>query len=599
MRPLPYNHVIKPLLLPAMLTSFGLAAGLGCAVPLETFDNNGALAVAVPDGKADGSGFTECELDAVVDWLNTPNTQLSTLQQAGVNRRAATGLMDHRNGLDRLMGTEDDDLFDDIVEVDDVHWVGPSTMRSLVGSVQERCQEADAGDVQVIFSPQPFEQSHLAATIEIIDSARRSVDIAMYSFRDNRVLNSVERAVQRGVTVRVVSNNAADDRNDDGGGISGDLEDIGAEVRWINKIMHHKFALVDGVQTSLEQIHDATLITGSGNWSTSAGTRYDENTLIIRSNQELLLAFQAEFNHLWDNGRPFEWNESIQTPGVAEVSQEAIPDSASAEALFTSANFRHYESTRYGPTFSPEPGMTTVADRLVELIWSAEESIDIASGHLRSRPISEALIAKRAADPRIAIRVLLDGQEYVSEWAHNNQQNELEECLEEAGADEGDREDCLARGYYFGYECSQAGIDVRYKYYSYRWHYSYAEQMHHKYLIIDGRTVATGSYNLSDNAERNTMENMVILDGEVFPELVNSFMRNFNDLWDDPSDAAAYEDLMNDIVDGDGFPLVFEPMVIEWDAITELKRTMRENCSDINSNEFRSNPRAHTYCPGN
>ena len=349
---------------------------------------------------------------------------------------------------------------------------------------------------------------------------------------------------------------------------------------------------------ALEEVHEATLITGSGNWSTSAGTRYDEHTLIIRGNQELLLAFQAEFNHLWDNGRPFEWNESIQTPEVAPVAAMAIPDSDSAEALFTSANFRHYESNRYGPTFSPLPGMNTVADRLVELIWSAEESIDIASGHLRSRPVSEALIAKHQEDPRVQIRILLDGQEYVSEWAHNNQRRELRACLEEAGADTDDREDCLARGYYFGYECGLAGIDVRYKYYSYRWHYSYAEQMHHKYLIIDNRIVATGSYNLSDNAERNTMENMVILDGEAYPELVRGFMQNFEALWHDPTDADAYDDLMNDIVDGGGFPLVFEPMVIEWGAITELKRAMRENCPDINSTEFRNNPRSNTYCPG-
>lgn len=41
----------------------------------------------------------------------------------------------------------------------------------------------------------------------------------------------------------------------------------------------------------------------------------------------------------------------------------------------------------------------------------ADESIWVGSGHLRSRPVAEALIAKRAADPMIDIRVYLDGQE--------------------------------------------------------------------------------------------------------------------------------------------------------------------------------------------
>jgi phosphatidylserine/phosphatidylglycerophosphate/cardiolipin synthase-like enzyme len=121
--------------------------------------------------------------------------------------------------------------------------------------------------------------------------------------------------------------------------------------------------------------------------------------------------------------------------------------------------------------------------------------------------------------------------------------------------------------------------------------------MHHKYFIIDRRVVATGSYNLSDNAERNTMENMIILDGAAFPGLAEAFLSNFEALWHDPEDADLYQELMDDVVDGsDAFPLVFEPMSLNWGEITELKRAMREHCPDINSQDFRENPRQHTVC---
>ena len=72
---------------------------------------------------------------------------------------------------------------------------------------------------------------------------------------------------------------------------------------------------------------------------------------------------------------------------------------------------------------------------------------------------------------------------------------------------------------------------VRYKYYAYRWHYSYAIQMHHKYMIVDGKRLFTGSYNYSDNAEHNTMENVVIYDAAAFPALVAAFVANFEALW--------------------------------------------------------------------
>jgi len=48
-----------------------------------------------------------------------------------LDRRAAENLIAHRDGPDGIFGTRDDDLFDDIEEVDLVHWVGPSALETL------------------------------------------------------------------------------------------------------------------------------------------------------------------------------------------------------------------------------------------------------------------------------------------------------------------------------------------------------------------------------------------------------------------------------------------------------------------------------------
>mgnify|MGYP001826322038 CR=1 FL=1 len=54
-------------------------------------------------------------------------------------------------------------------------------------------------------------------------------------------------------------------------------------------------------------------------------------------------------------------------------------------------------------------------------------------------------------------------------------------------------QDCMDKGFYFSFPLHEAGIDLKFKHYAYRWHYSYAPQMHHQYLIFDGRKVNDGT----------------------------------------------------------------------------------------------------------
>lgn len=542
-------------------------------------------------GKADGTSFSDCELDAVLALLNDPTTTEALLRSGGVHSRAARNIISYRDQRDT------NHTFDGVDELDSVSYVGPAAFQQLVAMVEGECT-GRSNEPEVIFSPQAYETSHLVRVREAIDAATVSIDLAMYSFRDSQIQDALARAVARGVAVRMVFETASADRTDPQGTTSARLESIGVNVRWINKVMHHKFVIIDGPQASIDQAQTATLITGSANWSGSAATRYDENTVVIRGNQEALLRFQREFNHLWANSREFAFDQTLPYTTTMDVTDEMILDDPALDAVFTSANFRVTQSATNGPTFSVIAGENEISDRLVELINGAQQSIHVASGHLRSRPVVEALLARHQANPELDIRIYLDNQEYISASAHSDQVEELGECVAAAGSNASAQQRCLDSGFLFSYQVHEAGIPLRYKYYCYRWDASYAPQMHHKYFVFDGRILASGSYNLSDNAEHNTMENMVIYDASAFPGLVAAFERNFESMWVTGESEGLYDSLLDEVENGTGatFPIVFPPMALTWEQVTELKSAIREHCPKINSEAYRSNAPAHQVC---
>ena len=73
---------------------------------------------------------------AVIEFLNDPTTTMELLDDdVRLDKRAAGNLIAHRDGGDRVPGTSDDDLYNDIIEVDNIRWVGPATIQRLVDYV--------------------------------------------------------------------------------------------------------------------------------------------------------------------------------------------------------------------------------------------------------------------------------------------------------------------------------------------------------------------------------------------------------------------------------------------------------------------------------
>lgn len=573
---------------------FGFIGLSACAQTDEVDSPDGRDDVALVDGKADGL-LGVCGADKLLSVINDPAVGAEALKELGLHGRAATEIVKARDGADRQAGTADDVRFEDLNQVDDVPYVGRVAMQQLADIVAGLCVEPAPGRTEVIFSPQPLDQAHVARIAELIDEAEVSIDIAMYSFSDGGITSALARAVDRGVSVRLMFEPARDESNDPQNTKSDQMERMGIDVRYINKIMHHKYAIIDGPREVLSGYGGGgVLITGSGNWSNGAATRFDENTVITHDNAELNLRFQREFNLMWANSRDFDNGAGLDYFESDSIDETIIPDDPTVDVAFTSANFRTYISSAHGPTFSVVRGIETVASTLVEEIERAERSIWIASGHLRSRPIAEALLAKQAANPDIDIKVYLDGQEYVSDYVHRQEVAARSECLDAAGTSQARIDACLDKSYHYSWDIDDAGIPLRFKYYAYRWHYSYADQMHHKYMIIDGERVLSGSYNYSDNAEHNTLENMVVYDEAGFPELVDAFEANFLSIWE--TGAGLYDPLVTQIETSSTIPLVFEPMAITKDQVQALKSTISANCPLANSAQFRQAPERHQTC---
>jgi phosphatidylserine/phosphatidylglycerophosphate/cardiolipin synthase-like enzyme len=125
------------------------------------------------------------------------------------------------------------------------------------------------------------------------------------------------------------------------------------------------------------------------------------------------------------------------------------------------------------------------------------------------------------------------------------------------------------------------GGSIYYKCNTYRWHYTFAKQMHHKYMVIDADELYTGSLNFSDNAETNTFENMLYFAGPEHAALVQSYRDNLEMVraYGREDNLAALEALKSDIINGDEVPLVWAPpMSLDVATFNELRDLIRQEC---------------------
>ncbi len=149
--------------------------------------------------------------------------------------------------------------------------------------------------IELYFSPSDHTTSKIS---EVIKGAQSTVDFAMMAFTENALGDAIVTASNNGAEIQGVI-----DYVEYTGSEFDYLTDAGLDILEYNNhdasewpdgaTVHHKFAVIDAAEAT------ATVITGSHNWTASAESKNDENTLIIHD-QTIAGLYKQESDRIRD-----------------------------------------------------------------------------------------------------------------------------------------------------------------------------------------------------------------------------------------------------------------------------------------------------------
>ena len=198
-----------------------------------------------------------------------------------------------------------------------------------------------------------------------IDSARLSVDVAIYSLSLNSVRDALLRAHDRGVHVRVVMESDNRERADPQRLIDAGIPVLGDRREGL---MHNKFAVID----------NSVVWTGSMNF-TDSGTYQDNNDLIMIRSVKMAENFTREFEEMFTDDK---------------FGPDTVPETPNPRVTI--------DGTPIDVYFSPDDN---VQANLLELVSNARESIYFMAFSFTADPLGDAVRA-RAQDGLVVSGVM-------------------------------------------------------------------------------------------------------------------------------------------------------------------------------------------------
>lgn len=173
--------------------------------------------------------------------------------------------------------------------------VGRLLSQTEGGSAAPAATEISGSSVSVYFprAGQDAEQE----LIHEIGSAKKTLDVAIYSFTDQKIANAIAEGKKRGVTVRMVSDKECSGQTYQKACLK-TVKDAGVPVK-INShsgIMHLKVSIID----------HASVTTGSYNYTISAQKKNDENLVVI-SDQTVTGEYEKEFDRMWNDTKNYSY----------------------------------------------------------------------------------------------------------------------------------------------------------------------------------------------------------------------------------------------------------------------------------------------------
>ncbi len=210
------------------------------------------------------------------------------------------------------------------------------------------------------------------AVIASIDSARLTLDAAIYSFSLREVANALLRARDRGVEVRVVMESDNRDKS-----VPQALIDAGIPILGDRRegLMHDKFIVIDRSE----------VWTGSMNYTVS-GVYQDNNNLIHIRSVKIAENYETKFNDMYINDK---------------FGPDAVADTPNPTVTIDGTEVETY--------FSPNGG---VANRLVSLLSTAQESIYFLAYSFTSDDIGQSVRDRYKAG--VTVKGVMDDSQITS-----------------------------------------------------------------------------------------------------------------------------------------------------------------------------------------
>jgi phosphatidylserine/phosphatidylglycerophosphate/cardiolipin synthase-like enzyme len=156
------------------------------------------------------------------------------------------------------------------------------------------------GSAEVFFSPNG---GATEAIVREIDAAKSEVLVQAYSFTSVPIAQALLNAKKRGVRIEAVLDKSQRSERYSAAtflmnaGIAVVIDDRHA-------IAHNKIIIID----------QASLITGSFNFSKNADQNNAENLLILRGNKPLIDKYLANYRIHWDHSVPYEFASKKRNP---------------------------------------------------------------------------------------------------------------------------------------------------------------------------------------------------------------------------------------------------------------------------------------------
>ncbi|MBT4917780.1 phosphatidylserine/phosphatidylglycerophosphate/cardiolipin synthase family protein [Candidatus Peregrinibacteria bacterium] len=313
----------------------------------------------------------------------------------------------------------------------------------------------------------------------VINDAKESIYISMYSFNMKNIVEALEDATERGVDVRIILDQSRREQHDE---IFADFEgvdiiQIGGDIDISGDYMHHKFLLADSTTDS------PVLISGSFNY-TSLQERFDPSYILHTEDVDFIEAFENEFELLTDDKRGYK---KLREDSFQPFSHKLSYSNGNVEIWFT-------------PGFKDN----SVKRRMLDLIKEATSTIDIVIWRMTDDDIAKALYEKSLSG--VNVRILTEDYFFWSE------DSAIAELYDRAKANENENIEFIS-DYTRTFEIDDDTVDE-----------DFNPFLHQHTMIVDEETVLAGTNNWTYNGFSKNDENIVITDVD---SVVDSFMDSF------------------------------------------------------------------------